>query len=482
GGLRNWSWEGKKDAVPRFGFSYYVDGGYKNYLFNNIAVGKSNDITTKLANEAAFQEIIGFQNSFFNNTAYKFVSGSRRQAPGIGRNRYLGNIFDDIEHWVFYHAKVPKGGFDANAHHFDQAKAFFHETNAYSGNVMHDVEGYIGVFESHGKPYDTLGDMQAAMTAHGSQQPGIGVMASDSPLRDPEQGDFRPKPGSAAAGQGVRHFVPWQLSRTVGEWHFTRNNKDVNVIFDESWYMQPYFYTRTMYKDTPRYPLQAEDLTADDFSPGPLESWTDGVLDLDDSAVLHVAHADLVAPFEVTVEHKKKTRTRSWAGADKVTLDVHTGNLLVEAYVKTDDPDGLIAGKGSRTGYHLSVQAGKAVFALRDAGADVLAVTGGSIADGSWHHILAEFDREDERLTLYIDGKAVATEQGAAPASLANSDDFIVGQDLAASLEFLRVCQGTLADAGTDIGELYAWQSDGPQYHDFAGKERPASPTAGALE
>ena len=70
----------------------------------------------------------------------------------------------------------------------------------------------------------------------------------------------------------------------------------------------------------------------------------------------------------------------------------------------------------------------------------------------------------------------------------ANLADLLVGKGpkgghFAGELEFLRIALGTLADAKTTIEELYAWQFDGPQYRDFAGR-RPADGKrdAGALE
>ncbi|MFW5844980.1 MAG: LamG domain-containing protein, partial [Planctomycetota bacterium] len=430
GGLRYWGWKDRKDASPRFGHAYYMDGAFKNFYFNNIAIGLSNDKSTKYAAHAAFQEIIGFQNSVFNNTAYKFENASRRQAPDVGRNKYLGNIFDDMSEWVFYHAKEPKGGFDPNAHHFDQAEAFAHETNAYGGNVIHNPHEKLAVFESHGKPYTDIDELSAAMREHGSQQPGVGVLAATSPLQDPDEGDFRPKGDGPAVGMGVRTFVPWQLARTVGEWHFTRNNKDPGRIIDEAWYMQPYYHQRTMYKDTPRYPLRGSDLTADSFVPGPLESWTDGVLALEEGQVLGISHASLIAPFTTTVDIKKvvKKQEMTWAGDEKNTVDVRDQDFLIEAYLKTTDKDGTIAGKDNGVGYLLELDGGRVQLRLREGGQNALTATGPRIADGDWHHVVVELDRTAGEARIYVDGEQVQVDSaGTIPATLANEADFQVG-------------------------------------------------------
>ena len=90
GGYRNWEHAMTPDTESRFGHAYYLDGAFKNYYFNNIAWGKSKGPAGKLANTSAFQEIISYQNTFFNNTVYNFVRASRRQAPQAGRNKFLG--------------------------------------------------------------------------------------------------------------------------------------------------------------------------------------------------------------------------------------------------------------------------------------------------------------------------------------------------------------------------------------------------------
>jgi hypothetical protein len=63
-----------------------------------------------------------------------------------------------------------------------------------------------------------------------------------------------------------------------------------------------------------------------------------------------------------------------------------------------------------------------------------------------------------------------------ASVSLANDGDVHVGgtpdgRYLDGTLDFLRIAQGTLADADTTIEELYAWEFDGPFLRDFAGRK-----------
>ena len=101
GGYRNWDHVLNPNAESRFGHAYYLDGAFKNYHFNNIAWGKSKGPAGKLANTSAFQEIISYQNTFFNNTIYNFVRGSRRQAPQAGRVKFLGNVWQSMGLRVF---------------------------------------------------------------------------------------------------------------------------------------------------------------------------------------------------------------------------------------------------------------------------------------------------------------------------------------------------------------------------------------------
>ena len=68
-----------------------------------------------------------------------------------------------------------------------------------------------------------------------------------------------------------------------------------------------------------------------------------------------------------------------------------------------------------------------------------------------------------------------------------NKDDFLVGKThdgvfFTGQIDFMRVCQGTLADARTSIEELYAWQTDGPFKYDMRGKKPVGRRDAGALE
>ncbi len=307
GGLMHWTHDGrKKEGTPRFGHAYYMDGAFNNYYFNNIAWGKNNELGSKYANCAAFQEIIGYQNALFNNTVYKFVIASRRQAPQAGRNKYLGNVFQDLSAMVFRHSD--KEGVDPNARDAGaQATQFAYATMAYANNVYYDVTNKFGVFEAEGGDYRDLASFSAALKARHVLAWDDSVVATNPPLRDAAQHDFRPAPLSAARGRGVTTFVPWALYAVVGEWNFLRNHADPTCILDEHWYMTDYFIGRDDYYTRPMYPFTAVNVGADSFVSGPLENWTHGALALNGrDQYLMLANSVIDQPFEYSARGRRQ--------------------------------------------------------------------------------------------------------------------------------------------------------------------------------
>jgi hypothetical protein len=190
------------------------------------------------------------------------------------------------------------------------------------------------------------------------------------------------------------------------------------------------------------------------------------------------------------MEVDAKTRQkRAFTGAELKSPDIRTSNLLLEAYFRTQPgrAGGTLVGKmGDAAGYELALGPdGGPVFTLRSGGQASALACPVAVNDGQWHHVIAEADRAARRLTIYVDGKPAAAGVCAltADASLANTADFTAGKGLAVTLDFLRIAQGTLADARTSIGELYAWQFDGPFLKDFAGSAPAgARRDAGAME
>jgi concanavalin A-like lectin/glucanase superfamily protein len=487
GGYKMWGHRNQPDrpGAARFGHAYYMDGGYKQYYFNNIAWGKSSDPMSPLGNTAAFQEIHGYFCDIFNNTVYNFVKGSRRQAPQAGCNKYMGNIWHTIGDMVFRHAEPSGRQADPNAQDAGtQGSKSDHATNAYHRNVFYRLPKRIAAFEPNGQWYATVEGLAKAMASRGTIGD-LGQSVDDSPLVDPAGNDFRPT--ASAKGSGVKAFVPWSLYATVAEWHFHHAGKDPAHIGDESWYMTPYHINRTRYHQIPRTPLRGVNVKAEDYVAGPLENWTRGALQLNGTNQYAVVRGAALRGLGAGETPESED---SYEGGYKSPL-VDTSNLLIEAYFRTEPghTGGVLLRNLGAAGYELRIgEEGKVVFRMKGAGQEATIASRKRINDGRWHHVISEADRKMKTLTLYVDGKRDASGPGLGPVSLSNEADLYVGgtpegQGLAGTLEFMRVCLGTLADARTTIEELYAWELDGPFLRDFTGQaSRGKDGCAGALE
>jgi len=493
GGYRNWDHVLSPDTEDRFGHAYYLDGAFKNYHFNNIAWGKSKGPAGKLANTSAFQEIISYQNTFFNNTIYNFVRASRRQAPQAGRVKFLGNVFQSMGLSVFRDADPARGAAGNEADAGARRDQFAIDTDAYARNVFYDIglgEGF-GVLEPSGRWHGTLQAFREALESHKPLAAQVGVMAEQSLLRDPAAHDFRPAANSPARGQGAKVFVPWSLYETVGEWNFYPIPGDPTRILDEHWCMSPYYTGRDNYYKLPTYPLKGVNVTLKDYQNGPLENWTTGALHFngrDQYAVL--ANEDINRT--VTMSGQRGAAQRIVNGEDVSNSQVYTSNFLIEAYFQTapGQKDAALIQKMDETGYALRVnEAGGVTLSAQAAGAKVSLASHAAVNDGQWHHVIAEADRKSGAFAIYIDGKQDAGGPGLGPdASLVNDADLYVGgtpqgHNLDGAIDFLRLARGTLADSKTTIEELYAWEFHGPFLCDFTGRQRPADGgEAGAID
>jgi hypothetical protein len=494
GGYRSWDHVLNPNSENRFGHAYYLDGAFKNYYFNNIAWGKSKGPSGKLANTAAFQEIISYQNTFFNNTLFNFVTGSRRQEPQAGRVKFLGNIWQSMGLRVFRDAdpaRTAQAGNEADAG--PRRDQYAIDTDAYARNVFYDVGESFGVFEPSGRWHQTLQAFVGALEGYHPLAAEVGIMAEQSPLRDPAAHDFRPSANSAARGLGAKVFVPWSLYETVGEWNFYPIQGDPTRILDEHWCMSPYYTARDDYYKLPTYPLQGVNITLKDYQSGPLENWTTGALHFNGNnqyAVLR--NDDICRSVTLDARGRDESLKRTVSGADLSNPQIHTSNFLIEAYFKTaaGQTDAVLIQKIDGAGYVLGVnQAGGVTLAATSGGATSWLASHGAVNDGQWHHVIAEADRKAGTFTFYIDGKRDAGGPGLrADSSLANDAYLYVGgtpqgHHLNGAIDFMRIARGTLADSKTTIEELYAWEFNGPFLDDFTGRRRPADGgCAGALD
>ena len=360
GGYRNWDHVLSPDTEDRFGHAYYLDGAFKNYYFNNIAWGKSKGPAGKLANTSAFQEIISYQNTFFNNTIYNFVRGSRRQEPQAGRVKFLGNIWQSMGLRVFRDAdpaKTEAAGNEADAG--PRRNQFAIDTDAYARNVFYDVGGELRRVRAFGAVASRRSRRSGKPWQATSRWPRtVGVMAEQSPLRDPAAHDFRPSADSAARGLGAKVFVPWSLYETVGEWNFYPIPGDPTRILDEHWCMSPYYTGRDDYYKLPTYPLKGVNITLKDYQNGPLENWTTGALHFngrDQYAVL--TNEDINRTVTLDGRRGNESQQRTVSGADLSNPQIHTSNFLIEAYFKTapGQTDATLIQKMDDAGYALGV-------------------------------------------------------------------------------------------------------------------------------
>ncbi|TVR54475.1 MAG: LamG domain-containing protein [Puniceicoccaceae bacterium] len=492
--------EERGHTTARFGFAYYMDAAFKQAYFNNIAWGKSSDLSSPLANTTPFMEIIGFQNAVFNNTAFRFAAGSRRQAPQPGRNYYLGNLWVDTGDWIFHHGRPRDDALPANvADEGVQDSVYQYEQMAYALNFFEKPAREFAVFEHTGYRHGSIDSFREALRIRGALTDQVGEVVDRPLLRDAEAHDFRPAADSPARDGGARVFLPWPLYAQVGEWHFRLNQRDHTRVWDEHWNMTHYYTARTQYQHTPRYHLTAVNTTEADFIEGPLDNWVRSALRLNGRDQYLVLQDETIkAPFAYTRQRDGRQIELTAAGDEKQTPDMLDHSFLIEVHFKTEADEGgpLVSKLSPDAGYLLDLDdAGRPRLLLRTAGRDHRIIGAPSINNGEWRHLVAEVDRSGPRAVawLYVDGRPIPIRVENPPppagASLGNSADLFIGRNqdgsrhLDGTLSFLRMARGTLADAYTTIEELHAWQFDGPHYRDFFGQTPTgAGRDAGAIE
>jgi hypothetical protein len=238
----------------------------------------------------------------------------------------------------------------------------------------------------------------------------------------------------------------------------------------------------------PQYPLTVVNVTQDNYVQGDLEDWIAGALRLNGTnQYAFVSHEAMMQPVEFG---GRRGGGGTASGEDLRNLDIHDSSFVLEIYFRTESgaAEGVLIRKmDAQAGYALTVN-GVVALITRSGGTDVSVSGSAMVNDGEWHHVLVEADREAGRVRIYVDGVLDAEGDGPAGPSLSNGADFYVGGTpdgncLAATIDFARVCLGSLADAKTTIEELYAWEFDGPFLRDFAGAlPNGARRDAGAIE
>jgi hypothetical protein len=524
-------------GIPMANLSYplYLDGAYKVYCFNNIIWGATTDEDDPYRSmNSAYFMVFGFLNQFIGNTVYRHGKG----IGGSSGNRcdVLGNVFSEIRDVFLANNRtgdpslvgggddatsglrgVPSLAFSRNVFH-GQAEAGAILKQRYDDQDRPTLNIPLQIAaESISAMSRQMQDFPIRCGELGVETEGRPIIGCPAPkIHSSADVDFRLPPDSVAVDRGASYFVPWSLYGTVGEWHFTENHADPQRVIDYHWYMSEAHFYRMMYEQVPTFDLQVNRASLEDFVPSPSEDWTDGALLFDGRRFARYPDAPLredfriplsrfrgkhkrripdEPPFEVVEGEGQREGYLRYPAELRKTLAIGTQNMLVEASLRTDPGHtrGTVLSKhDGSSGYRLSVNgSGEAEFRVSSGGKHASIATAEPFNDGNWHHVLAEIDRRTGRMAIYLDGRQSARAQtGLSPdASLDNGADFLVGKasgdsgHFKGAIDFLRVCRGTLADAETDIGELYEWQTNGPFRYDFAGNPpMGAGRDAGALE
>ena len=482
------------------GYSLYLDGGFKCYVFNNIIAGKVKPGQADYYNHCGYFMVFGFMDQLFNNTIYRF----ERALDGSSGNRssIIGNLMLDCSR-TFIGQNRPGdvsmlGGGDTGMMGRTGIPTMAYASNVFFGRPAgrpgkNDAFGYVGGISASGAgggapvfSGSTLEELRSALEAQKCRLAGLGWMAPEMPLADPANKDYRPTAGSAAEGRGVKVFVPWALARTVGEWNFYKSTSAPQIVLGEGFYMTSEYVSRDMYYFIPRNDLTVSHCAATNYAAGLLEDWIEGALVFDGKQrIARLSQADMAQNIEYGGGRGRDMTVVD--GSKRESLDMGVNSFLVEAVVKTDagHTGGVLAAKGGTSGYELAVgAAGGLRLTLMAAGARATVSATTAVNDGTWHHVIAEVDRAAGKATIYVDGKAAGEgklDAIARDASLANAADFVVGKGFVGALDFLRVCRSTLAESKTTIEELYAWEFDGPVLRDFCGVKPNGKRAAGAI-
>ena len=483
--------------------AYYLDGGNKSYLFNNIGWGKKGTMNDKYRNQTGYYAVVGMMNHFFNNTLYNFINnytGSMGQ-----RASNLGNVnISNGKKFISLNAKGDLGTLGGGTDEGEATSELY--TYNFGSSVFHgnpeDGFGNVGREYTKWKKDNNIKNgieiteevenvamymIETKMNVHSP-----GIYAKEMPLNDPANHDFRLHSDSDAKEMGVTFFVPWSLSATVGEWNFYRNGFDHTKITGENFFFTQKHLDRSMYNELPLNDLSVPSATEDSYIEGELDSWTKGALVFENNLYATYSHEDMTQSY-MTTEDGDGEATYLHSGEDRRTVHIEKQNLLIEIYLKTTGNGVLVSKANANTGYVLELVSGKPSMTIMSDGTECARISSVSINDDQWHHVIAEVDRnQSDGITIYVDGEiangALSGSMLPIEASLGNTNDFFVGKGsfgnhFTGAIDFLRVCQDTIEASDTTIDELYTWQFNGPHLHDFTGRRpQEGKRDAGALE
>ncbi len=437
------------------GYAFYLDGAFKQYVFNNIASGLSHE-----RNAAGFQQVLGFYNMYIHNTCYKTRSmfDSAPVRGTNGHNTYLSNISDDVE--IFFWHKVNPDYIPFESY----------------GNNISSQSNFISSLEDK-EAVLSLTDFKTKLEGYHSQLTQAGWSAVKPVIAEPQNHDFRPFATGEGIDRGVRFFSSFPLAKVVGEWNFYKHPADLNIIMGDNLYLTEDFHHRNMYHEVAKNHLTAHNVTEENFVTGQLENWTEGALEFDGSSVYcSISHSDVN-----TVKSNN--------------IDMTDNDFIIELFLKTStghNNSTLVSKYDGGSGYELGIDAnGMAQITLFDGGTAVTSrISSLAINDGEWHHVLVEINRH-AGMDVYVDGQlkngALSGSMPETSISLSNTADLLVGKNTEGNyfngtMDFLRISKGNLYEAKTTVAELYEWETNGPFLYDMTGKAPIGKRDAGALE
>ncbi len=437
--------------------AFYFDHGFKAALFNNIGWSDDQPGSNKPIGDYFIHEIRNRWNEVFQNTAYNLRGFQTHSSEHGEQQFYIGNLMLDMS--------------EQNLSHWRLSEA---DSIAYANNISNNTtRNYYNRWR--GDVFQTIDQFRDSIKGNGNMlSTQVGWVSDDPLVESMEKHDFRPVSNSAAIDRGVNVFLPWSLYGNVGEWHFRGQPNAPGTVLSHDLYPQEFTNDMELFraKQAPNNDLQGEGFVAANYSPGILEDWCNGALDFDGTKTMGITNARLTADVVV----KKGNKDSVTPGKERRTLIMDTNSFLIETVFKMSAPKpGFIASQmDEAAGYALGMNGeGQPTLMLRSGGeAEVFSNPKfkGSVADGKWHHLLAEVDRSNNLVILYLDGNELLRYAADAPKSLSNAGDFTVGENFHGSLDYLRISRGTLADAETTIEELLSWQFNGPCRHDFSGQ------------
>lgn len=437
-----------------YGVGIYLDGQYKGYVFNNIMWGKNNNVNARIYNSCAFNEAMGFMNTVFNNTMYRFGVGLHKGMTQHNRCYYLGNLMLDIGHKFIQQEPTQSViEYDSLAY----AKNVFHGTPTNFGKLGNDV-------------FSSLNKWQEALITKRAMATETSTITTEFQVLNAEAHDFRLRPDSIVIDNGVKVFVPWALYAVVGEWGFFQYSADPGVILGENLNWNAEWLHRDMFQDIPRNNLVAHNIDTSDFEYGILENWIKGALKLNGEN----QYCDI----------SDSLLKQEYNGKSRVTVDMDKNDFLIEVVFKTDNhwTGSSIVCKRSDRGYAFDIdENGHIKLSLHFGTSECSRSSLSVVNDSMWHHVIAEVDRSrPEGINIYVDGLLSNGQWKGAmnnTESLSNTANFTVGKTFGANekyfkglIDFLRVSRGRLMDAETDIEQLYKWEFDGPFLRGFLGQ------------